>query len=139
MKILIVYKSILGSTKQYAYWLAEEIDADIMTFGKVKEKTFGKYDIVIVASGTYAGKMPLVGFLEKYWATLQYKKIIALAVGIAPLYEEASMQSYKLIPERIRTYIRYFKVPGKMPFVKPIEVPAKEKLQPVISYVHSLQ
>ena len=138
MKIIVVYRSYLGMTKHYAQWLGEEFAADIVDFRKVKNTTFDTYDIVIITSGTYAGKMPLVNFLKKYWEVLAHKKVIVMAVGIAPAEDEYSIKSYEMIPSEIRSRIRYFKVPGNMFGVKPTGEPSKERLEPVISYVQRL-
>ena len=139
MKTIVVYRSILGTTKQYAKWLGETLQADVTTFNHVDNERLTYYDAVIVTSGTYAGKMPLIGFLKKHWNILQHKKVIVMAVGIAPTEEVASRKSYKLIPVEIRSKIQYFKMPGNMFGLKPAGNPSKEKLKPVISYIQGLQ
>lgn len=138
MKTLVVYKSFLGTTKKYARWLEEALSADVIGFKQVRANTFDHYDIVIISSGTYAGKMPLVGFLKKYWSSLRSKQVIVMAVGIAPADSKDSKASYELIPADIRSKIRYFKVPGNFFGLKPSVEPSKEKLEPVFSYIHDL-
>lgn len=139
MKTLVVYRSILGTTKQYAQWLSETLYADRIDFHHADERTLAYYDCIIVTSGTYAGKMPLVGFLKKHWEVLKHKKVVVMAVGIAPADTEESKKSYELIPEDIRKKIMYFKVPGNMMGVKPAGEPTQEQLASVISYVRNLQ
>lgn len=138
MKTVVLYRSVLGTTKHYANWLGEALQADVMTFNQVDEESLIFYDVVIITSGTYAGKMPLVGFLKKHWEILQHKKVIVMAVGIAPAEEKASLDSYRLIPLEIRSKVRYFKIPGNMFGLKPAGKPSKEKLEPIITYVHDL-
>lgn len=138
MEILVIYRSFLGTTKHYATWLKEELDADVIEFRKVNERILTDYDVIIVTSGTYAGKMPLVGFLKKYWPLLKSKKVIVMAVGIAPAEDKQSKMSYELIPQEIRSKIRYFKVPGSLFGIKPAGEPSKDKLAPVVSYVNEL-
>ena len=138
MKTLVVYRSILGTTKHYAQWLEDALSADLIDFKHVNDKTFDKYELVIVSSGTYAGKMPLVDFLKKYWTVLQSKKVVVVAVGIAPADVKESKVSYELIPPEIRSKITYFKVPGSMLGIKPAGEPTRDKLEPVLSYVHGL-
>jgi len=138
MKTIVVYHSLLGTTRKYATWLGEELHADVVGFKDVTKRTFDDYDVVIVTSGTYAGKMPLVDFLKKYWEVLELKKVLVMAVGIAPADVEQSRVSYELIPEDIRSAITYFKVPGNMFGLKPAGEPSKKKLEPLISYFHKL-
>jgi len=139
MKIIVVYRSVLGTTKQYAKWLGEALQAEVATFNHIHDEELIYYDVVIITSGTYAGKMPLVGFLKKHWDILQHKKVIVMAVGIAPAEEVVSRESYKLIPVEIRSKVRYFKLPGNMFGLKPAGEPSKEKLEPVISYIQGFR
>lgn len=137
MKIAVVYKSILGSTKKYANWLSEELNSNLFTFNEINTEILQGYDIIVVSSGTYAGQMPLIGFLKKYWPVLSQKKVFAVAVGIAPAEDKASIVSYNQIPEYIRNKIEYFKVPGKLFKITPAGEPAKEKLKPVVDKIWS--
>src|SRR6185437_11094271 len=116
--------------------LGEALEANVATFKDIQDEELINYDVVIVTSGTYAGKMPLVGFLKKHWDILQHKKVIVIAVGIAPAEDEYSIKSYELIPPEIRHKIKYFKVPGNMFSLKPAGKPSKEKLERVISLIH---
>lgn len=132
MKILIVYRSYLGTTKRYAQWLQEDLKADLKRFDQVKDDGLEKYDKVVVCSGTYAGKMPLVGFLKKHWDKLKNKKVVAVAVGIAPRDLEYSQKSYETIPVSIRKKIVYYKLPGNMFGARPAGEIRKENLREVL-------
>ena len=46
MKTLVIYKSKYGSTKQYAEWIAEELDCEAVDAKSVKPLDLEKYDIV---------------------------------------------------------------------------------------------
>lgn len=135
MKILILYKSVLGATKKYAEWLSEETGADIMRFSQFKTNMIDSYEIVVVSSGTYAGQMPLVSFLKRYWPTLSTRKVIVLAVGTIPPQDRESRLSYELIPIEIRERISYFKMPGRMLTTGPEGLPEREKLKPVVKLI----
>ena len=131
MKSLILYRSYLGTTKKYALWLKEKIEADIATFYEVPDESLKKYDQIIVMSGTYAGQMPLVKFLKKKWPLIFQKKVVVIAVGAAPEDDEASLVAYHLIPQNIRNKISYFKIPGKILAVNQDQVRV-ENLQKII-------
>lgn len=138
MKKAIVYKSRLGSTEKYAQWLKEEIGADLFKHSQLKGKKLNDYDLVVVMSGTYAGMMPLIGYLKKNWQYLENKKVIVVAVGAAPEDDEVSKKSYLKIPEYIREKIKYFKkIRGRMVGEKE-DLVKKENLEAVIKKINSL-
>jgi len=64
-------------------------------------------------SGTYAGTMPLIGFLKKHANILKSKEVYAVANG-ATLTN--SNQEYEKIPKEIRDSIKYVKIMGATPF-----------------------
>jgi menaquinone-dependent protoporphyrinogen IX oxidase len=138
MKIAVVYKSFLGSTRKYAEWIAEEYQADLYTYSKATDDVLQKYDIIVVASGTYAAFKPLTGFLKKHWDTLQTKKIIAVSVGMIPADDPQSYAEFELIPAEIQEEIHYYKVPGKLFKAGSAGEPTREKLQPVFTKITHL-
>ena len=136
MKTLVVFRSILGTSRQYAEWLAQRLECELIPFGQVKDRQLEAVDKVIVVSGTYAGWMPLVGFLKKHWQSLRDKKVVVVAVGLAPPDDEWSIRSYNKIPQEIRQHIEYFKLPGKV-FEESPDLPSinKSRLEPVVKAV----
>ena len=116
MKKVILYKSIFGSTKQYAQWLAEELQTELYKFGQLSDAKLKEFDQMIIMSATYAGWMPLTGFLKKKWSILQDKEVFVVAIGGAPADDPASKLSYEKIPEEIRKKIKYTKILGATPF-----------------------
>ena len=114
MKTAVIYRSFLGATKQYAKWLGEDLGADVFTFRQIADDKLSGYDAVIISSGTYAGWMPLMGFLKKKWDVIKDKKVAVLAVGSVEPEHPGSKIVYEKIPPEIRGKIKYFKVWGKM-------------------------
>lgn len=53
--IAVIYKSVYGSTKQYATWIAEALGADLLEAGQAKLETLRKYDTILYGGGLYAG------------------------------------------------------------------------------------
>jgi len=137
VKIAIVYRSFLGTTKKYATWLHESLDADLFRAGQMSKKKLRDYDLIIICSGTYMGWISLRGYLGKRWEALQDKKVILLVVGLAPEEQVDSVIAYEKIPEHIREHIKYFKVPGTIGSGN-VENVKKENLQPVLDYINSL-
>ncbi len=135
MLTVIVYQSLLGASKKYAYWLANNLDCPIYTFKNIPEKKLRQCDIVIVISGTYFGIMPLVQYIKRNWGILQSKKVIALAVGIISPTRPQSIQAYEKIPIFIRKKIKYFKLPGKILGISPLGEVSKIQLKPVLRQI----
>ena len=53
-KIAVIYKSIYGTTKQYAKWIAEELNASLFEASEMKAKQLLNYDVVVFGGGLYA-------------------------------------------------------------------------------------
>lgn len=54
MKTAVIYKSNYGSTQQYAQWIAEELNADLLNRKEVAAKDLAGYDLIIYGGGLYA-------------------------------------------------------------------------------------
>jgi flavodoxin len=137
MKIAIVYKSFLGTTKQYAQWLEEMTGGIAYRWGEVTKTDLEGSDIIVIASGTYVGWMPLAGYLKKNWEVLKKKKVVVVAVGAEPAGSEASKTSYEKIPSDIREKIQYFKISGKI-VSDPEGLVKKENLDPIVEHINKL-
>jgi len=132
MKIAIVYRSFFWTTKLYVRLLKESLVCDILTFKEVDSQKLRGYDTIIVCSGAYAGWMPLVGFLKKWWEVLKEKKVIALAIGISPIDDIHLGKFFEQIPEQIEKNVKIFKISDKISWT---EKSKKESLQPIIQYM----
>jgi menaquinone-dependent protoporphyrinogen IX oxidase len=137
MRTVIIYNSLLGTTKRYAMWLREALEADLSKANAGRRSALD-YDLIIVCSPTYMGQIRLLGYLKKRWSVLQGKSIILIAVGMAPPESPDSRKSYESIPEEIRNRIRYFKLPGKIGPAGKAKV-KQENLQPILEYIRSIR
>ena len=137
MRTVIIYNSLLGTTKKYAMWLREALEADVSKANAGRRSALD-YDLIIVCSPTYMGQIRLLGYLKKRWSVLQGKRVILIAVGMAPPESPDSRESYESIPEEIRNRIRYFKLPGRIGPAGRAKV-KQENLQPVLEYIRSIR
>jgi menaquinone-dependent protoporphyrinogen IX oxidase len=137
MRTVIIYSSVLGTTKKYAMWLREALEADVSKANAGRRSALD-YDLIMVCSPTYMGQIRLLGYLKKRWGVLQGKRVILIAVGMSPPESPDSRRSYESIPEEIRNRIRYFKLPGKIGPAGKAKV-KQENLQPVLEYVRSIR
>jgi hypothetical protein len=134
MKTLILYRSFLGSSKQYAEWLHEEVPSDIMKFRQAGGKVLESYDTVVLIGGTYAGWLSLSGYLKSKWKKLQGKRVVFVTVAGAPAEDAVSVKAYSKVPENIRTAVKHFHLRGKIGKTNLDEV-KKEKIQPIAEYI----
>jgi menaquinone-dependent protoporphyrinogen IX oxidase len=137
MRTVIIYNSLLGTTKRYAMWLREALEADLSKANAGRRSALD-YDLIIICSPTYIGQIRLLGYLKKRWSVLQGKRVILIAVGMAPPESPDSRASYEGIPEEIRNRIRYFKLPGKIGPAGKAKV-KQENLQPILEYIRSIR
>jgi menaquinone-dependent protoporphyrinogen IX oxidase len=137
MRTVIIYGSMLGTTRKYATWLREALEADLSK-ANAGQRSALDYDLIIVCSPTYMGRIRLLGYLKKRWSVIQGKRVILIAVGMAPPESPDSRRSYEKIPEEIRNKIRYFKLPGKIGPAGKAKV-RQENLQPVLEYIRTIR
>ncbi len=137
MRTVIIYSSTLGTTKKYAMWLREAREADLSK-ANAGQRSALDYDLIIVCSPTYMGQIRLLGYLKKRWSVIQGKRVIFIAVGMAPPESPDSRKSYEKIPEEIRGKIQYFKLPGKIGPAGKAKV-RQENLQPVLEYIRTIR
>jgi hypothetical protein len=114
MNVAIAYFSILGSSRKYARWLAEDLGADLLHFRALSDARLDRYETVVVLSGTFGTWMPLTKFLKEHWPGLATKHVVVVAVGSIPADDPSSVQNYNSIPEEIRQAITYFKLPCQL-------------------------
>jgi menaquinone-dependent protoporphyrinogen IX oxidase len=137
MKTVIIYSSVLGTTKKYAMWLREALEADLSK-ANAGQRSALDYDLIIICSPTYMGQIRLLGYIKKRWSIIQGKRVILIAVGMAPPEGPDSRRSYEKIPEEIRNKIKYFKLPGKIGPAGKAKV-RQENLQPVLEYIRTIR
>ena len=83
MNCLVTYSSEYGYTKQYAQWIAEALDCDILPAKKAKPATYQGYDVVIHGGGLYAGSLSGLKPIVNHFDKLQGKPVILFTCGIA--------------------------------------------------------
>ena len=63
--IAVVYKSIYGSTKRYAEWIAAELNASIFESSSVGPSQLMDYDVVVYGGGLYASGISGISLVTK--------------------------------------------------------------------------
>ncbi len=136
MRTVVVYRSRLGTTRRYARWLQEALEADLSKAGAGR-RSARDYDLIIICSPTYLGRISLLGYLRERWPVLKDKWVILVAVGLAPPAGTHSRRSCQGVPEDIRSRVRYFELPGSIGPAGRGRV-RPENLRPVLEYIRSI-
>ena len=136
MKTLIVYRSFLGSSKQYAAWLHEVLPSDLMKFNHGGGKKLAAYDTVVIFGGTYGGWLSMAGYLKSKWKRLQGRRVVFVTVAGDPAETGSSVKAYSKVPENIRVAVKHFHLPGKFNQIN-IGAVKKENIAPIVDYLKS--
>lgn len=140
MKTAVIYKSHYGSTKQYAEWLSEKLNADLYEKSEIKPITLKNYDVIIYGGGLYAGGINGISLLTKNWDIIKNNKIIVFTVGLADPEKEENIASIynsigKVFSEDAKKHIKLFHLRGGIDYSKLnfIHKPMMAMLKKVIS------
>ena len=116
MKLLVIYSSQTGFTKQYAQWIAEVFAGDTMTIkdaNKKKDDFFEQYDALVYGGFAMAGSINKVKwFLEKAnrW---REKKLAVYCVGASPDgAKDIEIALHNALTDEQREYMKAFYCPG---------------------------
>lgn len=80
-KILILYKSKYGTTKQYAEMLKTELNSDIAELDHFRKSNYRGYETIIFAGFVRMGRINAVNTLRKVYSEIKTKNIVILCVG----------------------------------------------------------
>jgi menaquinone-dependent protoporphyrinogen IX oxidase len=114
-KILIAYQSKYGSTKQYAEWIHEESNGDLVNIENGDRLDLAGYDIIIIGGSVRVGKIVIAPFIEDHWSVMRGKKVILFTTsGTPPQHPKIRSIYEKSLPEEIRRAIKYFPLHGRL-------------------------
>lgn len=117
MKGLIIYSSTTGFTEKYAKWLAEKLQADLLTINEATKKPdtfFEVYEALVYGGWALAGKIhKSKWFLDRleHW---KGKRLALFCVGASPsenVEEVREALSQVLTPKQAQ-YAKVFYCPG---------------------------
>lgn len=81
-EILVIYKSVTGFTKQYAQWIGESLDCEVVDLRNVTASKIAEYDVVVFGGRFHAG---FVDGLKKAKKLVGARgKLIVFATGASP-------------------------------------------------------
>ncbi len=87
-KIMIVYKSVTGFTKEYAQMIAQELDCSLIDFKNVTAQMMSEADIVIFGSRMHAGMVDGLKKAKQLFAQSKASQFIVFVTGAMPNEEK---------------------------------------------------
>ncbi|MCR8559642.1 flavodoxin domain-containing protein [Mucilaginibacter sp. BJC16-A38] len=115
MKGIIIYQGKYGATEQYAQWLGSSLHLSSL---KVKDATadaLAGYDLVIVGSSVYVGKLVIRKWLRQNLGLLASKKLILFIVCGTTAEDKIQQQQlvHNNLDPLIRKSTKVFFLPGR--------------------------
>lgn len=122
-KIVVIYTSKYGSTKQYAQWIAEELSADLFERDKVNLSKLKGYNTIIYGGGLYAGSIKGIKLIVKNFELIKNKNIIVFTCGLADPTAKENLRAFNNSIEKIFTKdmiekIKFFHFRGNVNYKK---------------------
>jgi len=115
IKILIAYQSKYGSTKQYAEWIQQGTEGDLVNIENEDKPDLARYDIMIIGGYVRAGNIVIAPFIKDHWSVMKGKEVILFTTsGTPPRHPKIQSIYEKSLPEEIRKEIKYFPLPGRI-------------------------
>lgn len=87
-KTVVIYKTKSGSTKKYAEFIKEELNADIFDLKDIKKINLNNYENIIFGGWVFAFKIMGLNKFKKYIKNLQNKKVVTFSVGMPDVSDQ---------------------------------------------------
>jgi menaquinone-dependent protoporphyrinogen IX oxidase len=116
MKGVIIYEGKYGATQQYAKWISDELGFPVIPAGKIEKDTLNLYDIVVLGSPVYIGKLKIAGWLKKNFSFIRNKKLFLYQVAGAPPSEIKKREEFnsKSLPVKILERCKCYYLAGRL-------------------------
>jgi len=122
-KTLVLHYSIYGTTKKYAEWIAGDLGGDLCAIADFNKGSLVNYDVIVIGSSLYAGKIRGLDILVKNYEVLRGKKLVVFTCGLADYSKEEHRNTIakrikETIPENIMKDISLFFLRGGIDYGK---------------------
>nr|WP_294948119.1 flavodoxin domain-containing protein [uncultured Mucilaginibacter sp.] len=116
MRGIIIYQGKYGATEQYAQWLADALRLPLLKAENATPAILAGYELVILGSSVYIGKLTIGNWLKQNLGILAAKKKLLLFIVCGTTVDDAAQQ--KLIIQNnldaaIRAATEVFFLPGR--------------------------
>lgn len=84
MRVMVVYESGTGFTRQYAEWIGEDLNCPVKPVKEVSVRMAGEYDLIIYGGWIMGNMIMGLGRMKK----MNPKRLVVFAVGASPENEK---------------------------------------------------
>lgn len=113
--IAVIYKSKYGATKQYAMWIAKELDAPLLEASTIDPSQLDMFDVIIYGGGLYAGRINGIELVMKSHCEL----LVIFSVGLAnPKNEDYSAMVDSYFTQDLLSKTKVFHLLGSINYKK---------------------
>lgn len=118
-KVLVLYKTKHGSTKKYAGWIGDALNADVSDVSeKDWEKQVDRYDMIIYGGNLNEKGINGIANFRAKMTSHPDKKVVYFAVGSFPPSEDTlPVLLNSNFPERLRKTVKLFHFRGRLDFL----------------------
>ena len=121
--VVILYRSKYGATRQYAHWLAIELQCDIFEARKFQLEYLEHYDTIIYGGPVYAGGVTGVKFLRTEIEILGPKHLVLFTCGLGDPQMEKTRRDIrdrliKALTGNVMAHIKIFHLRGAIDYQK---------------------
>ncbi|KXL54194.1 flavodoxin [Anaerotignum neopropionicum] len=118
-KTAVIFRSEYGSTKRYATYIGEKLQADIFTTEEAKD--ISSYETIVFGGGIYASGLNGSDWLKKNQEALLHKKLILFTCGISDPQDEKNVENIlngvkKSLGEELMSHAKIFFFRGAMDY-----------------------
>ncbi|MDD4843587.1 MAG: flavodoxin domain-containing protein [Anaerotignum sp.] len=118
-KTAVIFCSEYGSTKRYASYIAEKLQAELFTTTEIKE--IASYETIVFGGGIYAGALNGGDWLKKNQVALLDKKLVIFTCSVADPQIEKNQESIhiglkKSLTEELVDHAKVFYFRGAMDY-----------------------
>lgn len=115
MKTAVIYQSHYGTTRKYAEWIAQALDADLLERSSAKPENLLDYDVIVYGGGLYAGGILGIDLVTKK----PCRNLLVFTVGLAdPAGTDYTGILEKNLPPELQSRIRIFHLRGGINYKK---------------------
>lgn len=92
MKKIVIYNSKTGFTKQYASWIAEELECEAISIHTITKESMKPYHTIIYGGGITAGQISGLKRFKKIMLEDSEKHILVFATGATPMEHKENLK-----------------------------------------------
>lgn len=115
MKGIIIYQGKYGATEQYAQWLSDSLHFSFIEASAVTSAMLADYELVILGSSVYVGKLVIGKWMKRNLGALAQKKLLLFIVCATPAEDKHGQ--HKIVENNLDPAIRniadVFFLPGR--------------------------